>query len=348
MIRVQPSLVEGVRAAKTAADLHQHLQAALALEHATIPLYLNAYLSLQAGTNDEVGALIRSVVIEEMLHLAIAANVLNAVGGHPLLDSPSVVPSYPGPLPLGIDDDLVLHLAPMSMEQCQAFMDLEEPEDPIVFRTRSVARGVERFETIGTFYEAVIEKIKDLGDDAFRSPSNPQVTASWFPPAELFAVTDVASAVAALQLVVQQGEGTQTSPLDAEGDIAHYYRFAEIKHGKRLVADPSAPNGFSYSGAPIAFDPTQVWPLATDPRADRYPEGTAARRMVDQFNVSYTNLLQALHETFNGRPAQLDAAIGVMYELRLQGLQMVTEPDPTAGALHVTPTWQYLDPAVSG
>lgn len=344
MIRVRPSLVEGVRAAESAADLHQYLQAALVLEHATIPLYLNAYFSLQPGTNDEVGALIRSVVIEEMLHLVIAANVLNAVGGHPVLDSPSVVPSYPGPLPMGVDDDLVLHLAPMSMEQCQAFMDLEEPEDPAVFQTRGVTRRAEQFETIGTFYEAVIEKIKDLGDDAFRSPSNPQVTAFWFLPTELFGVTDVASAVAALELVVRQGEGTHTSPLDAEGDVAHYYRFRQIKHAKRLVADPSAPKGFSYSGAPIPFEPTQVWPLATDPRADRYPEGTVARRMVDQFNVSYTNLLQALHETFNGQAEKLDAAMGLMYELRLQGLQMVSEPDSSGGALHVTPTWQYLDP----
>lgn len=346
MIRVQPSWVQGVRTAKSERDLHRYLQVAMKLEHATIPLYLNAYFSLQPGTNDEVGRVIRSVVIEEMLHLTIAANVLNAVGGCPVLDSPTFVPSFPGPLPMGIDDDLLLHLRPMSIAQCDMFMDIEEPEDPIVFRARAAAAATEGvgFETIGTFYEAVINKIQEFGDAAFSSPSDQQVTGSWFPHTELFPVTDVASAVAALQLIVQQGEGTRSSPLDAEGDIAHYYRFSEIKHGKRLIPDQSAPHGYSYSGAPLPLDPASVWPFATDPQPSRYPEGTAARRMVDQFNRSYTRLLKALHQTFNGQPDQLGAAIGLMYELRLEALRLANEPDPSDPSFCVTPTWQYLNP----
>jgi hypothetical protein len=39
------------------------------------------------------------VVIEEMLHMTIAANVLNAVGGHPAIDRPDFVPNYPEDLP---------------------------------------------------------------------------------------------------------------------------------------------------------------------------------------------------------------------------------------------------------
>lgn len=345
MIRLRPSWVEGVREATGAADLHRYLQAALNLEHATVPLYLNAYFSLQGGTNDKVGEVIRSVVVEEMLHLVIAANVLNAVGGHPVLDSAGVVPVFPGPLPMGIDDDLVLHLAPMSMAQCEAFMDVEEPEHPSTFPSRVAAEAEPELETIGTFYEAIIGKIQDFGDDAFRNPSQPQVTADWFPSTDLFPVTDVASAVAALELAVRQGEGTQASPLDAEGDVAHYYRFCEIKHGRRLVADPTVAEGFSYTGDPIPFDASEVWPLVTDPRPDRCPEGTAARRMVDQFNRSYTKLLQALHETFNGQPGKLDAAMGIMFELRLEAQDMVGTTDPTDDRFHVTPTWQYLDPS---
>jgi hypothetical protein len=344
MIRVRQSFVQGVTQAEGGVDLHPYLQAAMKLEHSTIPLYLTAYLSLQPGTNDQVGTVIRSVILEEMLHLSIAANVLNAVGGRPEIDTPAFVPSFPGPLPMGIDGDLVLHLAPMSMAQCDAFMDIEEPEDPIEFRALAAVGPEEGFATIGTFYQAIIEKLQELGDSAFRDPSNPQVTGSWFPDTELFAVTDVASATRALDLVVEQGEGTKTSPLDAQGDIAHYYRFSEIKHANRLVPDASAPNGFSYTGDPLPFDGSKVWPLVTDPRPDRYPEGTAARRLVDQFNRSYTTLLRALHETFNGRPGHLDATIGLMYELRLDALQMVTEADPLDGSLCVTPTWQYLDP----
>jgi hypothetical protein len=343
VIRIQPSWVEGVRAATSPRDLHRYLQEAIKLEHATIPLYLTAYFSLKPGCNDEVGRIIRAVVIEEMLHLCIAANVLNAVGGQPMLDDSKFVPKFPGPLPMGIDGDLSLHLAPMSLGQCEAFMDLEEPEDPLRFRAIEAAEGP-GFETIGAFYEAIIDKIRELGEPAFRSPSNRQVTASWFRPTELFAVTDVASAVAALELVVQQGEGTATSPVDVEGDPAHYYRFSEIKHGHRLVVDSSAPGGFSYSGDQLDFEASKVWPLVIDPKPDRYRAGTVARRMNDQFNRSYTTLLKALHETFNGTPHQLDAAIGLMYDLRLQALAMVAEPDPADASLCVTPTWQYLDP----
>ena len=42
---------------------------------------------------------IKGVVIEEMLHMTIAANVLNAVGGHPAIDRPDFVPNYPQDLP---------------------------------------------------------------------------------------------------------------------------------------------------------------------------------------------------------------------------------------------------------
>lgn len=38
---------------------------------------------------------IRSVVMQEMLHLAQAANLLISIGGRPLIDDPSVVPTYP-------------------------------------------------------------------------------------------------------------------------------------------------------------------------------------------------------------------------------------------------------------
>ncbi len=346
MIRLQRSWVEGVRAARSAADLHEYLQAALNLEHATIPLYLNAYFSLQPGTNNKVGSAIRSVVVEEMLHFIIVANVLNAVGGHPLIDSPDIVPTFPGPLPMGIDGDLVLHLAPMSMAQCEAFMDLEEPEDPRSFPRRTAESGEPELETIGTFYDAITEKIRDLGVDAFRNPSQPQVTAEgWFLSTDLFPVTDVSSAVAALELVVSQGEGTRASPIDADGDVAHYYRFSEIKHGHQLVTNPRVPEGFSFTGDPVPFDANQVWPFAIDPRAERYAEGTAARRMVDQFNRSYTKLLKALHETFNGLPATLDSTMGLMFELRPEAQKMVATPDPSDGSLCVTPTWQYLDPS---
>ena len=66
---------------ETVERLHEYLYAALQLEHATIPPYLTALYSLHPGTNSDAAHVIRVVAVEEMLHLTLAANLLNAVGG---------------------------------------------------------------------------------------------------------------------------------------------------------------------------------------------------------------------------------------------------------------------------
>ena len=81
------------------ARLRAELQTAIQLEHATIPPYLCALYSLHAGRNREVAERIESVVMDEMLHMVQAANVLNALGGTPQLTAPGFVPRYPATLP---------------------------------------------------------------------------------------------------------------------------------------------------------------------------------------------------------------------------------------------------------
>src|SRR6266550_2587762 len=83
------------------ASLREHLQWAIELEHATIPPYLCALYSIKPGRNLEAVEVISSVVVEEMLHLTLAANFLNAVGGRPRLAIPKMMPGYPRPLPHG-------------------------------------------------------------------------------------------------------------------------------------------------------------------------------------------------------------------------------------------------------
>jgi hypothetical protein len=74
--------------------LHEWLQDAIEIEHATIPPYFTAWLSIMEGHNKEASDIIKSVMLEEMLHLTLAANILNAVGGHPNLIHPKFVPRY--------------------------------------------------------------------------------------------------------------------------------------------------------------------------------------------------------------------------------------------------------------
>src|ERR1700692_3696635 len=72
------------------------LQSAIKLETSTIPPYFCAYFTLKPGTNQEVAEVIRSVVKEEMLHMSIAANILIAIRGAPVINHPSFIPTYPG------------------------------------------------------------------------------------------------------------------------------------------------------------------------------------------------------------------------------------------------------------
>ena len=91
------------------------------MEHSTIPLYLTALFSMGNGT-DEAAGVIHSVVVEEMLHMTTACNCLNAIGGAPMIDSPSFIPSFPMRLPL---TNVSVGIAPFSRSLMQKFMLVE-------------------------------------------------------------------------------------------------------------------------------------------------------------------------------------------------------------------------------
>ena len=94
MIRLRPEIA-GLLQDRDIGAVRASLQVAIELEHATIPPYLYALYSIAPGTNQAAASIIRSVVLEEMLHLTLAANILNAVGGEPMLDDPSLFPHIP-------------------------------------------------------------------------------------------------------------------------------------------------------------------------------------------------------------------------------------------------------------
>ena len=343
MLKLDVSRIDAVRTAERREDLYDHLQGAIELEHSTIPVYLTALFSIKRGSMPEVAQVLSSIAVEEMLHMAIACNVLNAIEGAPKINVPDFIPRYPGQLPMSINTNLRVHLAPLSLDRVKnEFMQIEEPETPLEFPLKGgLAEAAPTFATIGLFYAALIDRITELGDDIFTGdPSRQVVDEQWFPADELFAVHDVESATRALRLIVEQGEGTSKSPLDPEGDIAHYYRFEEILKGKRLIKDASVPQGFSFSGAAVPFDPNGIWNMVPDPTASGYRPGSRARLLSDQFNYTYTTLLNALHVTFNGTPAALNQAMGLMFELKVIADQLVATVDETTGK-QATPTFEY-------
>lgn len=111
---------------ETREELHEYLQVALQLEHATIPPYLTALYSIHPGTNLDATTVIRVVAIEEMLHLTLAANILNAVGGTPNFTRKDFVPNYPTYLPSG-QTDFKVGLEKFSESALETFLNIERP-----------------------------------------------------------------------------------------------------------------------------------------------------------------------------------------------------------------------------
>lgn len=350
-MKIRADIIQAIQGGGVA-EVRKYLQAAIELEHATIPTYQTALYSIKPGTNPEAAGIIASVAREEMLHMAIAANVLNAIGGSPVIDKPGFIPVFPGPLPMGIGD-LSISLEKLTRGLVfNTFMAIEEPEQKLDLPVKEprlaslmalrAPPATADYATIGQFYTAIIQKIRELGDAAFQRPSHPQVVDNtWYPPSQLFPVTDVDSAARALTVIIDEGEGTTRSPLETPGGaVAHYYRFAEIVYARRLVRDASAPNQFSYSGAPVPLDPSGVWNLLANAKSVDYAPGSEARRISDRFNYSYTSLLKALHETFTGKPETLKAALAVMFELKLLGGNLVATR--VAGTEYqAAPTFEY-------
>lgn len=330
MIRLKSSMIRGLQAPTASVPaVCAALQQAIELEHATIPPYLYALYSLDASLNAEIAAIIQSVVSEEMLHMTLASNVLNALGGTPRIGQQGFIPTYPGPLPGGVESGLIVTLAPFSMTQLQTFLNIEEPEDPIDYPT-TVALAAAPQITIGQFYTAISDAIAVLGDAAFVNPPRNQVGPDLMP--ESVVVVDVTTAQKAITTIIEQGEGTTTSPKEVVGSgYAHYYRFMQIQKGRLLVPEPDATPPYAYSGAPVPFNADGVYAVPTNPTVDDYPAGSAQALANDNFNYTYTSLLLALDALFNGQAVQdqFNIAIGLMMSLKGQAKAMMSGiPNP--------------------
>lgn len=65
---------------------------------------------------------------------------------------------------------------------------------------------------------------------------------------ELWLLAAVEKAIGMINL---QGEGSNKSPVEAAGDLAHYYQFGEIHHGKRFVKDADGNWGYTGDDVPL-------------------------------------------------------------------------------------------------
>lgn len=333
---------------ETLDDLRTHLQWAIELEHSTIPPYMYALYSLEPGSNIAASQVISSVFVEEMLHLALAANLLNAVGGAPSLDKPELLPPYPRTLPHS-DGSIQIDLAPFGPAALEMFLAIEKPA------TAQAEPQADGYQTIGQFYAAVETGIRDLCDAlgeaaVFCGDPTRQLHEMHFSSTagNIVPVTDLASALVALKEIVEQGEGAaRTDAWDGNKDVfhpqfdevAHYYRFIELEQGRRFRTGDTPQTG--PTGEDIAVDFGGVRPMRINPRVADSPAGSAVRIAQEEFNNTYCLLLYLLEDTFNGNPTEMNTAIGAMFTLKARALALMAMPTGD-GVTTAGPTFEYV------
>lgn len=350
MLKIHPQHVEAVQSAQTLQDLFPLVQNAIELEHATIPPYLTAMFSIKPGKARDIWNIIHSIVIEEMLHMTISSNIMNAIGGSPAIDNPKFVPEYPGGLPMGIGDGLIVNLEKLTKDVVKnTFMAIEEPEDPIPIPVEETVESLTakaetpEFHTIGEFYAFLDKKIQELAPEKLPGDPSKQVTSSFFSSDVLFPILKKEDVSKAINIIVEQGEGTSTTPIDLEGEIAHYYRFEEIYVGKSLVVktNPDGTQSYSYSGAPITFTEDDVFPILKNTKASMLAAGSQERRRLDEFNQTYGSLLTGLHRTFNGDPSHLGQTIGLMFDIKLLAEKLCATSFPGKTGYNIGPSFEF-------
>ncbi len=346
----------GVRAAAPSREqLLYALHEAAEVEHLLMGCYLYAALSLKqddaAWTPAQREAVARwrgslmAVVFDEMTHLALVANLAQALGGTAWFGRPPY-PVDAGPYPAG----LVIRLQPFSQATIEHFMFLERPQshavpraqgfEPAVTYRREVplerlSPGARDYDTVGELYEGLRAGLgawvaRDGEAAVFVGDPRLQVDAQGVPLRGLRAVRGWADAQLALDTIVTQGEGA-----GEENDDSHFSRFARM-------ADELA--GFSRTDPDFA----PAWPAAVNPVMNP-PIHSASSRVhiaepaaaawLDVGNALYTSSLRCLMQGFaatshEAKAAWLDASFVLMRELVPVGQALAAKPAATDGGCH--------------
>jgi hypothetical protein len=310
-------------------DLRRHLQTAIEIEHATLPPYLTALYSIKEGTNAFAYETIQSVAMEEMLHMILACNILNAIGGRPAINKKRFVPSYPGYLPHS-NDSFIVGLGKFSEEAIDVFLEIEQPAEP------DAPPQPDNWSTIGQFYEAIEHALHhfDLvteggiftGDESYQLDENDYYGGG----GKLFKVCNLRDSIVAIQEIISQGEGMHNSIFDSDAlfgeevDIAHYFKFNEIKEGQRytLKGTPDNPP----QGEKVDVDYDEVYNIQPNPSIKNYPEGSPLWLQTNDFNKTYMALLDSIHDAVNGNPDELKRAVPLMFDIKYKAIALMKTP----------------------
>ncbi len=314
------------------------LTEAAEIEHGLMCCYLFAAHSLKRGEVDGLSAAdgdvvsrwrsaIVDVAIDEMLHLALVSNLLAAIGSTPHFQRPNF-PVSPGYHPAGV----VVSLAPFDLATMNHFVFLERPEgidasdgagfDPPPPYERSLQAdrlvpSAQDYATVGHLYRGIragLERAAETYGESKLFVGDPaaQVGPDLAPLDGLVAVTNLASALRAVDTIVEQGEGSPTNP-----ERSHYRRFVRVRDELQTIL-ASRPE---FSPAhPVARNPVMRKPPV--PQGKVHIDAPQAARVVDFGNAVYAFALRCLCRSFGeaedpaeSRRALIDASFTAMRAL---------------------------------
>jgi len=290
------------------------LAQACELEHGLMCEYLFAQFTLkrtrEEGLSEQQLAkvaawetVIIDVTKQEMLHLALATNLLTAIGAAPHFHRPNF-PILSRWYPPGVQIALVA----FGERALRHFIYLERPEgmdldDADGFAAVGQARPLtdgdqlmavpEDYQTVGHLYRGIeqgLERLVERHGEAgvFIGPPEAQATTDVFEWPELTAVTDLASAAAAIELIIEQGEGARGDWRDA-----HFGKFVALLDD--YLATRAADPGFE-PARPV--EPAYVRrPPDVEAKVASIDDPLTAQ-VADLFNAVYETTLQALSRYF--------------------------------------------------
>ena len=311
-------------AAHDLAWIKRALQTAIELECSTLPLYLSALFSLEVQNYTAYNQ-IRSVAMEEMVHMAIAGNLLAAVGGTPQIKGINIRFPTQG-LPGGAEPDLHVGLAKLSRNQLRNFMRIEAPE----FLLRRMKRH-ETYPTISAFYKAIRQAILDNAAavaEAVKAGGTSNQVYDDIGFAQIIHTEGsdpIQTIISGIDEILEQGEGasakTLITPKDYELEESHYARFAELYYGAtydepqpHLELTPETEHLF-FRGQPTGW-PAVINALAVP--SDGYakiialdPNADAVTKDLSALDSAFSAILAALDAAWNGPAAASWKTVGL-------------------------------------
>jgi hypothetical protein len=321
------SIVELISSPREQHDLQwlqESLQAAVELELSTIPPYLCALWSIK-DTSSDAYQLVQSVVLEEMLHMGLACNMLTAIGCVPVLNNN--IPAYPGHLPGGVRPGLTVYLAGLSKNYLEkVLMQIEFPERG---PTALTADG-KIYPTIGAFYDAISSAFRTLQPSLTRTNQLDGATLNTYP---IYLITTLDDALKAISEIKEQGEGTWNSPeaIGFGGELAHYYKFGQIFYGKYL--EQQCNGTWEYTGGVVPFP--SVFPMSPIPTGGYVNPPKTVVDQLAEFNKLFAAMLDKLQSAWaNGSEDDLNSAIGIMFLLKPKAIALMEIPLPDGNGVY--------------